>query len=410
MSTASSNSMVLINGRVIDPATRFDGPATVVVRKGNIEYVGTDPACIPNDLPVKDVAGALITPGLVDMHAHCMVGLGDFCLPPDMVGVRSGVPIILDAGTSSTTIVGLARKAIIDHPDTKTKVLALVDPSLVYLANKGFVCHHLMIAADERNIDVGFGREVIEANRDVIVGFKVRPTVTTNPSHSPFLQAAWDIAPDLPIMVHLGEFPHTPVLGINDLLAQLRKGDIITHAYRGGGGQLDANGEPTAEYRAAYERGVKLDIGHSSGDFHYPTARRLISRGFLPHTISTDLNVFSVNGPVYSMSTTMSKIWALGVPLMDVIAMNTVNPAAILNRSHEFGRLEAGRCADISILRIEDGEHALSDGFSTLKVSRRLRAQACLRAGEWIEATHDREGVVVAEGVEEPRELALEAA
>lgn len=406
MRTASPTGIVLKNGRVIDPATHFDGPATVVVRDGLIAYVGNDPQCIPADLPVKDVAGALVTPGLVDMHAHCMVGLGDFCLPPDMVGVRSGVPIIVDAGTSSTTIVGLARRAIIDHPDTKTRVLALVDPSLIYLANKGFVCHHLMIAADERNIDVGFGREVVEANRDVVVGFKVRPTVTGNPHHSPFLQAAWDIASDLPIMVHLGEFPHTPVLGINDLLAALRPGDIITHAYRGGGGQLDSKGEPTAEYRAAYERGVKLDLGHSSGDFHYPTARRLISRGFLPHTISTDLNVFSVNGPVYSMSTTMSKIWALGVPLMDVIGMNTVNAAAILHRSHEFGSLAVGRCADISILNIEDGEHALSDGHSVLKVSRRLRAQACLRAGEWIEATHDREGVHVAEGVEEAREMA----
>lgn len=409
MSTASRHSMVLANGRVIDPATKFDGVATVVVRNGKIEYVGTDPLHIPNDLPLKDMSGYLITPGLVDMHAHCMVGLGDFCLEPDLVGVRSGVPIIVDAGTSSTTIVGLARRAIIDHPDTKTRVLALVDPSQIYLANKGFVCHHLMIAADERNIDVAFGREVVEANRDVIVGFKVRPTVTSNPHHSPFLQAAWDIASDLPIMVHLGDFPHTPVLGINDLLQALRPGDIITHAYRGGGGQLDANGEPTPEYRAAYERGVKLDIGHSSGDFHYPTARRLISRGFLPHTISTDLNVFSVNGPVYSMSTTMSKIWALGVPLMDVIAMNTVNPAAILHRSHEFGQLAPDRCADISILKIEDGEHALSDGFSTLKVSRRLRAEACLRAGEWIDATHDREGVWVAEGVEEAREMAVAA-
>lgn len=406
MRTASPAGIVLQNGRVIDPATRFDGHATVVVRDGLIAYIGTDPACIPADLPARDLAGALVTPGLVDMHAHCMVGLGDFCLPPDMVGVRSGVTTIVDAGTSSTTIVGLARRAVIDHPDTKTRVLALVDPSLIYLANKGFVCHHLMIAADERNIDVGFGREVVQANRDVIVGFKVRPTVTSDPRRSPFLQAAWDTAPELPIMVHLGEFPHTPVLGIDDLLAALRPGDIITHAYRGGGGQLDGKGEPTAEYRAAYAHGVKLDLGHSSGDFHYPTARRLISRGFLPHTISTDLNVFSVNGPVYSMSTTMSKIWALGVPLMDVIGMNTVNAAAILNRSHEFGRLEVGRCADISILNIEDGEHALSDGHSVLKVSKRLRAQACLRAGEWFEATHDREGVHVAEGVAEARDMA----
>src|SRR6218665_326181 len=215
MSTATASGLVLKNGRVIDPATQFEAPATVVVRHGTIEYVGNDTTRIPNDLPVKDLAGALVTPGLVDLHAHCMVGLGDFCLPADLIGVRSGVPIIVDAGTSSTAIIGLARRAIIDHPDTKTRVLALMDPSQIYLANKGFVCHHLMIAADERNIDVGFGREVLEANRDVIVGFKVRPTVTTDPRRSPFLQAAWDIGADLPIMLHLPEFPHTPLLSIN---------------------------------------------------------------------------------------------------------------------------------------------------------------------------------------------------
>ena len=39
----------------------------------------------------------------------------------------------------------------------------------------------------------------------------------------------------------------------DDLLAKLRAGDIITHAYRGGGGQLDGKGEPTYAARTAEE-------------------------------------------------------------------------------------------------------------------------------------------------------------
>jgi dihydroorotase len=382
---------VLKNGRVIDPASGLDGPADVVIEGARIAAVGPDAGAAYPQAETTDVSDCLVTPGLIDIHTHCFTGLGDFCLPPDLVGVGSGVPVIVDAGTAGATIFGLARKAIIDHPDTRTRVFALVDPSQIYLANKNFICHHLRIAADERNIDLEAAGEVVEANRDVIVGFKVRATYTDDPGRSPFLEAAKQIAPNLPIMIHLGRFPHTPVLEPEVLLASLREGDIITHAFRGGGGQLDADGEPSKAFVDCCERGVLLDVGHSGGDFHFPTARRLIERGYRPHTVSTDLNVFNVDGPVYSLSTTMSKIWAMGIPLPEVIRMNTVNAAASIHKSDEFGRLAAGRSADISVLRIERGSYLLSDGHTNIRSDRRLRGVGCLRAGEWFDACHDRE-------------------
>lgn len=389
MPSAQTDVLVLKGGRVIDPANGFDGIADVVTQGGTILAVGPD---VGNQHPggkVRDMTGKVVTPGLIDIHTHCYTGLGDFCLRTDLMGVDSGVPIIVDAGTTSSTIFGLARKAIIDHPDTKTKIFALLDPSQIYLANKTFICHYLHIADDERNIDVQAAKQVVDENRDVIVGFKVRATITDDPDRSPFLEAAHQIAPDLPIMIHLGSFPHTPVLETEKLLNQLRKGDIITHACRGGGGQLDHNGEPTKAYIDAYERGVLMDIGHSAGDFHFRTARRLIERGYLPSTISTDLNVFNVDGPVHSLSTTMSKIWALGVPLEQVIAMNTVNAARAINRQDLYGDLSAGRSAEVSVLEVEEGPCTLSDGHEELIAERRLRAVGCLRNGQWHDAIHD---------------------
>ena len=394
--SASNAYLVLQGGRVIDPASGLDAVADVVVHDGHIIEVGENAALSYPSAQVRDVSEHLVTPGLIDIHTHCYPGLGDFCLPTDLMGVNSGVPVIVDAGTASTTIIELARRAVIDHPDTKTKVLALMDPSQIYLANKTFICHYLRIADDERNIDIESARQVVNANRDVIVGFKVRPTITSNPDRSPFLDAAHEIADDLPIMIHLGSFPHTPVLDTSKLLYQLREGDIITHACRGGGGQLDDRGEPTRAFIDAYERGVLLDIGHSAGDFHFRTARRLIERGFMPNTISTDLNVFNVEGPVYSLSTTMSKIWALGVPLAQVIKMNTVNAAKAIRRSDQYGELVAGRSAEVSVLRIEEGRFSLSDGHETIETSRRLRAVGCLRGGVWHDAVHDLKGVASA--------------
>ena len=113
-------------------------------------------------------------------------------------------------------------------------------------------------------------------------------------------------------MVHLGRFPHTPTIPTSALLAALRPGDVITHAFRGASGVLDDSGSVTAEFKDAVDRGVRLDVGHSGTDFRFATARRLFDQGYLPTTISTDLNVFNVDEPVVSLAETMSKIWALG--------------------------------------------------------------------------------------------------
>jgi dihydroorotase len=187
-------------------------------------------------------------------------------------------------------------------------------------------------------------------------------------------------------MVHLGRFPFTPTIPTSVLLQELRGGDVITHAFRGASGVLHEDGSVKPEFRDAVERGVCLDIGHSGTDFRIATARRMFDQGYLPTTISTDLNVFNVDHPVVSLAETMSKIWALGVPLEDVVAMTTAAPARVVHREDELGVLAEGRSAEVSVLRIEEGEHALSDGYETITAEQRLVPVGCLRAGRWIEA------------------------
>jgi dihydroorotase len=376
--------IVLQGGRVIDPANLFDAIADVAVDDGVIAAVGAD---IAADFPEADVvnfSGLVVTPGLIDLHAHVFPGLGDFCLPPDRVGVDSGVPVVVDGGTSGATTFEVSRHAYVDHPETRTRVLCFMDPCQIYLANKGFICHHLRLADDVRNIDLDVTTDVLERNRDIIVGFKVRACHTGDPNVSPFLDAAKKVAGEMPIMVHLGRFPHTPVIPTTALLAQLRGGDIITHAFRGGSGVLDAGGRPTPQLVDAVDRGVCLDVGHSGTDFRFRDARRMLDHGFVPTTISTDLNVFNVDHPVFDLPTTMSKIWHLGVELTDVIAMTTINTARSIHRAHELGTLDVGRTAEISVLRIDDEPAELSDGYETVVADRVLRAVGCVRAGEWI--------------------------
>ena len=385
MTASGMTGTVLIRGgRVVDPVSGRDEIADVLTSDGVISAIGANLEA-PAGAEIVDAAGLLVTPGLIDLHVHVYPGLGDFCLHPDRVGVDSGVPTVIDAGTSGAATFGLARKWI-DDPSVRTQVLALVDPCQIYFATKDFICHKLEIANDLRNLDVDLAASIIEANSDVIVGMKVRACSVDDPHVSPFLDAAKQVAGPMPIMVHLGRFPFTATILTVDLLRALRPGDVITHAFRGASGMLDSDGKATLELRDAVERGVLLDVGHSGTDFRFATARVLFEQGYLPTTISTDLNVFNVNHPVKSLAQTMTKIWALGVPLTDVIEMTTGNPARVIHREAELGTLAPGRVANVSVLRIEEGEFDVSDGFETMGVTQRLTPVGCVRAGAWIAA------------------------
>jgi dihydroorotase len=380
----NNGALLLRGGHVIDPARGVDTTADVLIERGQITAVGQR-LHAPEGATVRDVAGCVVTPGLIDLHVHVYPGLGDFCLHPDRVGVQTGVTTVIDGGTSGVATFGLARRWI-DDPAVRTRVLAFMDPNQIYFATKDFICHKLEIANDERNLDVESACEAVAANADVVIGMKVRACYTDDPETSPFVAAAQRAAGDRPVMVHLGRFPFTPTISTSALLAVMRPGDVITHAFRGASGVLDGGGKVTPQFRDAIDRDVRLDVGHSGTDFRFATARTLFDQGFLPTTISTDLNVFNIDAPVVSLPETMSKVWALGVALPDVIAMATVNPARVVHRENELGSLGPGRVADVTVLHIDEDPAELSDGYETMTAPRRLVPVGSVRAGAWIDA------------------------
>lgn len=65
------SALLLTGGRVIDPANHLDAPADVLIRDGKIAAVGPDAARhAPPDAERLDVAGLVVSPGLIDMHVH----------------------------------------------------------------------------------------------------------------------------------------------------------------------------------------------------------------------------------------------------------------------------------------------------------------------------------------------------
>lgn len=60
--------LVIKNGRVINPATKFDEIADVLIEDGKVKEIGTDLEA--GDASVYDAAGKIVTPGLIDLHVH----------------------------------------------------------------------------------------------------------------------------------------------------------------------------------------------------------------------------------------------------------------------------------------------------------------------------------------------------
>jgi len=65
------SSTLLTGGRVIDPASRFDAPADLLLRDGKVAALGPDAAAsAPADCERFDARGLVVCPGLIDAHVH----------------------------------------------------------------------------------------------------------------------------------------------------------------------------------------------------------------------------------------------------------------------------------------------------------------------------------------------------
>jgi len=348
--------LLLKGGTVVDPSVGLHGIQDIAVQAGKIARMAPT---IPREeaTRVLEVAGKMVTPGLIDLHAHVFEGFNGNGVHPDLGGVYSGVTTIVDAGSSGcATFQGFPRHII---PQCKTEIIPFL-----HICQTGLATNPDIIA--ESSIDLEGTLRVADQHKDLICGIKARmvsPALEILGMEMPRLAKRAARESGIKLMVHIGDTTkrYDPTV-IRSLLPLLDEGDILTHYFTANpGGVLDANGRLVPESRDAAARGVWLDTAHGRSNFSFDVGRRVIDQGLLPHCISTDLTVPGRLITVHSMTEMMTRFLGLGFTLEQVVTMCTANPARAIGAAHRLGSLAVERQADISVLQINDGDWVVYD-------------------------------------------------
>src|ERR1700730_2974544 len=370
--------LVLKGGTVIDASSGLHGNNDIAIQHGKIAHIA--PAIAREETRrVVEVTGAIVTPGLIDLHAHVFEACTRFGVHPDMGGVYAGVTTIVDAGSSGSATFESFPRYIMPHCNTE------IIPFL-HISQTGLATMPDIIA--EGSIDFDGTLRVLDRHKGLICGIKARmvsPALEIFGMKMPQLAKRAARESGTKLMVHIGdtEKRYDPTV-IRSLLPLLEKGDILTHYFTANpGGVLDGNGKLVPEAREAEKTGVWFDTAHGQANFSFDIGRRIIDQGLLPHCISTDLTVPGRVRTVHSMTEMMTRFLGLGFTLEQVVTMCTANPAKAIGIEERLGSLAVGRQADISMLRIEEGDWTVYDVLGAgLKVSPAVMPALTVKRGE----------------------------
>lgn len=368
--------LLLKGGRLLDPKNNVDSRLDVAIAAGKIAAIAPS---IPAAKAVRtvDVRGLVITPGLVDIHAHVFAATGksgayngDLSVFPDANCLPFGVTTVADAGSSGAMDFADFKQKIISR--SKTRVLAFLNIVVEGMGGR--------VEQDTSLMDPVKTAEVCRQNRADVVGIK-----TAHYAGPEWIAVERAVeagkACDVPVMVDFGTFrPERPFQEL--VLSKLRPGDIYTHLFLPWVPLLDEQGKVAAFMLEARKRGVVFDVGHGGGSFVFRYAVPAVKQGFLPDSISTDLHASSRLAGMKDMLNVMSKFLNMGMPLREVILRSTWNPAREIRRE-ELGHLSVGAVADVAVLRVEPGRYGFVDSYGArMDGTRRLICELTVRNGK----------------------------
>ena len=324
--------LLIRNGTIFDPGQKLNQTGDIAVHRGVIIAVGQNLEYkAERELNAK---GFYVVPGLIDVHTHINWKGNYIGMPADLGCIPNGVTATIDAGSTGVSNY----RALVQYMDTcevKTKMMLHASAS-GQIMSKQFAEN---IDPDVWNLDL-FER-AFEELKGRVIGLKLR--VSRN------------------VVKEMGLYPLEKAV---QLAEHLGKDDVMCHMYHGEGHTILEKGKISEELWKSRERGVIYDVSQGKGNFSIKLAGEAIRQGFLPDTISTDLNIENWNDPWdFSLLMTMSKLMALGMSFEQVIYTTTAAAAKMFGEPGKLGILKEETPADITILQIADQKIVFRDKY-----------------------------------------------
>ena len=368
--------LLIKGGHVIDARNKIDAKMDVAITDGRILKVARN---IPAEDAKKviDASDCYVAPGLIDPHTHVFVGSkarfadGYNSVSPDAITLKAGITTVVDAGTSGWRNFPVFKEQVIDR--STTRVLSFLN-----IAGSGMT--GFPTEEDVNDMDARMTAMVIGQYQDIIVGVKIGHYRGSD--WAPFDRAleAGHVE-DVPLMVEC----HLPLLPLEGILERMRPGDIYTHTYCRASDReclLDDNLKIRPCVVEAQQKGVRFDVGHGGGMFHFDIAVPAQEQGLLPDSFGSDLHRFSMNSGMKNMLDIMSKFLNMGMDLKDIISRATWNTAQSIQRQ-DLGNLSEGSVADVVVLSLREGEFGFIDTKrNKLTGNRKLEAELTIREGK----------------------------
>ncbi|MFH2114861.1 MAG: amidohydrolase family protein [Spirochaetota bacterium] len=368
--------LIIKNGTVIDPANGVHGQADVVIDNGLV--ITFDTGKLPEARYILDASGCYVTPGLIDYHLH-LAPLAEIGVYGETACFPSGVTTAVDCGSSGAGTYEGHRHAILSSP--------LTIKSFLHVCSAGLATGQYHENPDPKFWDRPKITRLFRKYPDELIGLKVRQgaEIVGHLGLEPLTEAV-KLAESLgvPVMVHCSN----PPSALSDMLALLRHGDILTHAFQDKGySLLDEGGKIIQAAHHARERGVIFDVANATIHFSFAVAKQAIAEGFLPDTISTDLTTRSLykRPAVFNLAFVLSKFLNLGMTMDQIIASTTAIPARLIGLEGRAGCLSPGSAGDVAVFK--EIEHYTEFGDRTGVIiggTRLLKPMLTVKAGEMV--------------------------
>jgi len=247
---AAEYDLVIKGGRVLDPAQRMDRVADVAIRAGKIAAMGPNIAASAA-AEVIEAGGKLVTPGLIDIHAH----VADKELTPAQC-LSTGVTSLVDGGSRGALNVDEFVKIAQSAPNRVRILLNISGRGLADGANE---------LLDIEKADVSAARRAVERSREWIIGIKARLSRSAAGDHDlEAVRRARQVADPLkiPIMVHVGDTTLTSQLYFPDDL----NADVLAREPYSRRPDRDTTNDTDAIFPTGGEPAV-LDVSRDRDDY-----------------------------------------------------------------------------------------------------------------------------------------------